>query len=106
MNCPDCNAPPFPSEAILQRHREFEHPEEYAADREAAAKAAAEKKAAAGEPDPDDRFTKDGFLRRTGRRTERPSLFPSFDLAAPASPWDEEPDGTDLWPAGIPNYLP
>jgi hypothetical protein len=91
MNCPDCNAPPFPSEAILARHREFEHPEAVAAELEAAEKTAAEKKLAATEPE--NIYTVDGFLKAANRRTERPSLLPPQLSDAPGDarpPWERE----------------
>ncbi len=87
MNCPDCTER-FPSEGILRRHREHDHPEEYAADVQRAEDERAQKTAAIEE---DNRFTKDGFLKATGRRKSAPSLYPQFPSATqPMSPWDRE----------------
>lgn len=86
--CPDCTEE-FPSDAILHRHRVFEHPD--AVEREAAERAQAREQDAE-----DDRFTPDGFLKATNRRRGRPSLFPAFPAPeAEAPPWERERLGSD-----------
>jgi glycerophosphoryl diester phosphodiesterase len=78
--CPEV----FGHAGIAHRHEEWTHPEEVAAAKEAAAaERAAEKEAV----EQDDRFTKDGFLKATNRRTERPSIFPEM-------PPGEKPTGS------------
>lgn len=83
MSCPECGER-FPSEAILHRHRVFEHP--HAVERERAAK-----EAAAAQERRDEEQTDDGFLRRASRRPERPSIFPSFRTTGQElPPWERE----------------
>jgi len=86
----------MPSEAILLRHRQEDHAEEYTASLEAEGSARAAQEAALTE---EGRLTKDGFLRRTGARRQTlptdPStllggLFPSADPGAALPPWERE----------------
>jgi hypothetical protein len=94
MNCPDCGEP-FPGDAILLRHREFEHPEELAAALEAEGSARAAQEAA---QEDEGRLTKDGFLRRTGAKQAPPTdpstllgnLFPESDPGAALPSWKRE----------------
>jgi hypothetical protein len=45
----------------------------------------------------DSRYTKDGFLRATGRRKSAPSLFPEFPSEAqPMPPWEVERQALDI----------
>lgn len=91
LTCPYCNEP-YPSEAILLRHRQEDHAEEVAA--EGSAIRAAEETVATAEG----RYTNDGFPRRTGAKQAPPTdpasllggLFPSADPGAALSPWDRE----------------
>ncbi len=95
MRCPECDVE-LP-EAILSRHRRAEHPAEYeAAEAAEAERAAAAKNAPVEEPD--NRFTKDGFLKSNRARNNMPSLFPPVLTAtpeAPMAPWDREARGLD-----------
>jgi hypothetical protein len=93
--CPECNEP-YPSESILLRHRQNDHPEEYAAALEAEGSARAAQEAA---DHAEGRFTDDGFLRRIGAKRQTPptdpstllgGLFPSADPGAALPPWDRE----------------
>ena len=95
MICPECGQD-FPGEPILLRHREFEHPEEFAAAGSADAEAARALQEAAAE---EGRYTSDGFLKRVGAKREAPptdnaglldGLFPSADPGAALPPWDRE----------------
>jgi hypothetical protein len=87
--CPECNEP-YPSEAILLRHRQNDHPQEYAAALEAAEGSARAAQEAVQEEE--GRFTSDGFLRRTGARREQVDylgrLFPKPEQSLP--PWERE----------------
>jgi hypothetical protein len=94
MICPECQEP-YPSEAILLRHRQNDHPEEYAAETAGSAHAAQE----AALTEEGRLTTKDGFLRRTGAKPDAPPtdsaslldrLFHTPDPGAALPPWDQE----------------
>jgi hypothetical protein len=88
--CPECGEE-FP-EPMLVRHREFVHPEEFAAEGSAAAE-----QARAERDETELRFTPDGFLRRRGPKPEAPTdpattlggMFPS-DPGVALPPWQRE----------------
>ncbi len=86
LTCPHCDQP-FPSEAILLRHRQEDHAEEEAAVAGSAVRAAEEAAAEEGRL-----TTDDGFLRRRGVPQEPTdylgSLFPKREQPLP--PWERE----------------
>ncbi len=87
MQCPNCTER-FPSEGILRRHREHEHAAEFAAELQREAEEREQKNVVVEE---DERFTRECFLKATGRRKSAPSLYPQFPSdAQPLAPWDRE----------------
>jgi hypothetical protein len=88
LTCPHCNEP-FPSEAILLRHRQEDHAAE-----EAEAAGSSDRAAKEAVRQEEGRLTPDGFLRRAGARREPTdylgSLFPSCDPGAALPPWERE----------------